>query len=104
MKWIMTVSYTHLPDHDRLTVTQTEKADKISELEKAGIDYVRLNNDLILTVFTANQAFLMLMDFWSKQLKSQNLWNNHPRFMIKTTASAISWDEWAKKQGSHGAR
>lgn len=86
------------PDHDRLTVTQTEKADKISELEKAGIDYVRLNNDLILTVFTANQAFLMLMDFWSKQLKSQNLWNNHPRFMIKTTASAISWDEWAKKQ------
>ena len=38
----------------------------------------------------------MLMDFWAKQLKDKNLWNNHPRFMIKTTASALSWDEWAK--------
>ena len=87
------------PDHDRLTVAQTEYACTIPELEKAGIDYVKLNDDLILTVFTANQAFLMLMDFWAKQLKSQNLWDMHPRFMIKTTASAISWDEWAKKQG-----
>lgn len=87
------------PDHDRLTVAQTEYACTIPELEKAGIDYVKLSDDLILTVFTANQAFLMLMDFWAKQLKTQNLWNKHPRFMIKTTASAISWDEWAKKQG-----
>ena len=87
------------PDHDRLTVAQTEYACTIPELEKAGIDYVKLNDELILTVFTANQAFLMLMDFWAKQLKSQNLWNKHSRFMIKTTASAISWDEWAKKQG-----
>lgn len=86
------------PDHDRLTVAQTEYACTIPELEKAGIDYVKLNDELILTVFTANQAFLMLMDFWAKQLKSQNLWDKHPRFMIKTTASAISWDEWAKKQ------
>ena len=87
------------PDHDRLTVAQTEYACTIPELEKAGIDYVKLNDELILTVFTANQAFLMLMDFWAKQLKAQNLWDKHPRFMIKTTASAISWDEWAKKQG-----
>ena len=87
------------PDHDRLTVVQTESSERISELEKAGIDYIKLNNDMILTVFTANQAFLMLMDFRAKQLKEQGLWNNHPRFMIKTTASAISWDEWANKQG-----
>ena len=85
------------PDHDRLTITQTESVSRISELEKAGIDYIQLNHDTILTVFTANQAFLMLMDFWAKQLKVQGLWNKHPRFMIKTTASAISWDEWAKK-------
>lgn len=84
------------PDHDRLTITQTENISRISELEKAGIDYIKLNDKTILTIFTANQAFLMLMDFWSKQLKAQNLWNNHPRFMIKTTASALSWDEWAK--------
>ena len=87
------------PDHDRLTIAQTEFACTIPELEAAGIDYIRLNEDLILTIFTANQAFLMLMDFWAKQLKAQGLWEKHPRFMIKTTASAISWDEWAKKQG-----
>lgn len=87
------------PDHDRLTITQTESVERIPELEKAGVDYLKLNDKLILTVFTANQAFLMLMDFWANQLKVQGLWNNHPRFMIKTTASAISWDEWAKTQG-----
>lgn len=87
------------PDHDRLTITQTENATKISELKKAGIDYIQLDKNTILTVFTANQAFLMLMDFWAKQLKLQGLWDNHPRFIIKTTASAISWDEWSKKQG-----
>lgn len=87
------------PDHDRLTVCQTESIERAEALKSAGIDYIELNNDTLLTVFTANQAFLMLMDFRAKQLKEQNLWKNHPRFMIKTTASAISWDEWAKKQG-----
>lgn len=87
------------PDHDRLTVCQTESISEVSKLQKAGIDFIKLNDDTVLTVFTANQAFLMLMDFETKQLKSQNLWKNHPRFMIKTTASALSWDEWAKNQG-----
>ena len=87
------------PDHDRLTVTQIESAKRIDELKKLGIDFVKLSDERVLTVFTANQAFLMLMDFWAKQLKSQNLWNNNPRFMIKTTASALSWDEWAKSNG-----
>ena len=68
----------------------------MSKLDKAGIAYVNLGNNRILTVFTANQAFLLLMDFRMKMLKLQNKWNNHPRFMIKTTASAMSWDEWAK--------
>ena len=85
------------PDHDRLTITQTENADRIPELKKLGVDYIKLDEEKVLTVFTANQAFLMLMDFWAKQLKSENLWSNHPRFMIKTTASALSWDEWAAK-------
>ncbi len=87
------------PDHDRLTIAQKESALRIPKLEEAGIDYIKLDNESILTIFTANQAFLMLMDFQAKQLKAQNLWNNHPRFMIKTTASALSWDEWAKHQG-----
>ena len=84
------------PDHDRLTVTQIEDEKEIAKLDKAGIAYVKLGNGRILTVFTANQAFLLLMDFRMKMLKAQGKWNNHPRFMIKTTASAMSWDEWAK--------
>lgn len=87
------------PDHDRLTVAQTESSKRIVELKKNGIDFVELDRNTVLTVFTANQAFLMLMDFWTKELKRQNLWKNHPRFMIKTTASALSWDEWGKHQG-----
>ena len=84
------------PDHDRLTICELESAGNISTLEENGISYVKLDEDKILTVFTANQAYLMLMDYRAKQLKSQNKWDNHPRFMIKTTASALSWDEWAK--------
>jgi len=87
------------PDHDRLTITQTESVDRIPELENLGVDYIKLTDKSILTVFTANQAFLLLMDFWAKQLKIEGLWDNHPRFMIKTTASALSWDEWAAKNG-----
>ena len=87
------------PDHDRLTITQTESIETIPVLEEAGIDYIKLDESKVLTVFTANQAFLILMDFWAKQLKAQGLWDNHPRFMIKTTASALSWDEWAAHNG-----
>lgn len=94
-----TVVFITDPDHDRLTITQTECSLRIPKLEEAGIDYVRLDDKTILTVFTANQAFLMIMDFWAKQLKAQKLWDKHPRFIIKTTASALSWDEWAKNHG-----
>ena len=87
------------PDHDRLTIAQTENSSRIPDLKANGIDYMPLTENSVLTIFTANQAFLMLMDFYSKQLKEQKLWNNHPRFMIKTTASALSWDEWAKNNG-----
>ena len=84
------------PDHDRLTVCQIEDVKSIEFLEKTGISYSKLDNNRILCVYTANQSFLMIMDFWAKQLKSSNRWNNHPRFIIKTTASAKAWDEWAK--------
>jgi phosphomannomutase len=87
------------PDHDRLTVTQIENTANIKKLEEAGIDYVRLSDKRVLTVFSANQAFLMLMDFRSKQLKKIGKWNDYPYFIIKTTASSLAWDEWAKKNG-----
>ncbi len=84
------------PDHDRLTVCQIEDKEQIPYLKKTGISCNNLDENRILCVYTANQAFLLIMDFWAKQLKSSNRWNNHPRFIIKTTASAKSWDEWAK--------
>ena len=87
------------PDPDRLTICQIETAGSIPMLEDYGISYIKLNGDRILTVYTANQAFLMLMNYRVKQLKHQGRFKNHPRFMIKTTASALSWDEWAARHG-----
>lgn len=94
---VSTVVFITDPDHDRLTVTQIEDKSSVERLKKTGIDYVDLGDDRILSILTANQSFLLIMDFWAKQLKESGLWNHHPRFMIKTTASAMSWDEWANK-------
>ena len=84
------------PDHDRLTVCQIESSDKKEFLEKTGLSFSELDKDRILCVYTANQSFLLIMNFWKEQLKKSGKWNKHPRFMIKTTASAKSWDEWAE--------
>lgn len=96
---INTVIFITDPDHDRLTVTQIEISEAIPRLNEAGIDYIKLSKDRILAIYTANQAFLMLMDFRTKQLKSIGIWDMYPRFIIKTTASSSSWDEWAKNNG-----
>ncbi len=85
------------PDHDRLTVCQIEAVGNTPALDEYGISYIQLDEERVLTVYTANQAFLMLMDYRVRQLKTQGKFKDHPRFMIKTTASALSWDEWAKK-------
>lgn len=87
------------PDHDRFTVCQIESENAAERLKKTGIDYVSLDKGRILSVLTANQSFLLIMDFWAKQLKEAGLWDNHTRFIIKTTASAKSWDEWAENNG-----
>lgn len=84
------------PDHDRLTVCQIEDEKALDFLAKAGINHSKLDKGRILCVYSANQSFLLIMDFWAKQLKASGQWNKHPRFIIKTTASAKSWDEWAK--------
>ena len=87
------------PDHDRLTVCQIEDKKSVPFLDKTGISYSELNDERILCVYSANQSFLLIMDFWAKQLKAAKLWDKHPRFIIKTTASAKSWDEWAEFNG-----
>ncbi len=87
------------PDHDRFTVCQIEEGSAADRLKKTGIDYIELDKGRILSVLTANQSFLLIMDFWAKQLKEAGLWDNHTRFIIKTTASAKSWDEWAENNG-----
>lgn len=87
------------PDHDRLTVCQIEASGNEPMLDEFGISYIELDENRILTVYTANQAFLMLMNYRVKQLKHEGKFKNHPRFMIKTTASALSWDEWAGVNG-----
>lgn len=87
------------PDHDRLTVCQVEASGSIPALDEYGISYISLDEERVLTVYSANQAFLMLMNYRVDQLKSQGKFKNHPRFMIKTTASSLSWDEWAAMHG-----
>ncbi len=91
-----TVVFITDPDHDRLTVCQIEDKSSIDFLKQTGISYTKLDENRVLCVYTANQSFLLIMDFWAKQLKSSGMWQNHPRFIIKTTASAKSWDEWAE--------
>ena len=84
------------PDHDRLNIVQIVSTDKKEAIIKAGVDYVELDENRILCVFSANQSFLMIMDYWNSSLEKNS---NSEYFMIKTTASSSSWDEWAKSKG-----
>ncbi len=87
------------PDHDRLSVVQIESADKKDDVLRAGVDIADLDKGRILCIFSANQAFLMIMDYWAKQLKETGEFNKSERFIVKTTASSKSWDEWARANG-----
>ena len=84
------------PDHDRLNIVQIISSDKKESVIKAGVDFVELNKDRILCVFSANQSFLMIMDYWNSSLDKNS---DSEYFMIKTTASSKAWDEWAKAKG-----
>jgi len=84
------------PDHDRLNIVQIVSSNKKGAIIKAGVDFVELDNDRILCVFSANQSFLMIMDYWNSSLDKNS---DSQYFMIKTTASSKAWDEWAKSKG-----
>ncbi len=81
------------PDHDRLNIVQIISSKYANDAKKAGVDFVELDENRILCIFSANQSFLMIMDFWNKSLDKEN---DSEYFMIKTSASSKSWDEWAK--------
>lgn len=83
------------PDHDRLNIVQLVSKDNLDKIKKAGVDYVEYE-DKILCVFSANQAFLMIMDYWYKTLDKKP---DCTYFMVKTTASSASWNEWAEANG-----
>lgn len=87
------------PDHDRLSVVQIEDIKNKAKVSAVGVDAIELDNERILCVFSANQAFLMIMDFWTQMLKESGDFDKHKRFIIKTTASSKTWDEWAKHNG-----
>ena len=93
---IGTIIETTDPDGDRLIVCEIEEASRAETLEHLGVDFLDLGDDRLLTIYTPNQAFLMLMDFYAQQLKTSGLWEDHPRFMIKTTPSALAWDQWGE--------
>ena len=87
------------PDGDRLIVCQIEDVSRAETLQRLGVDFLMLDDNRLLTIYTPNQAFLMLMDFHTKQLQASGFWEHHPRFMIKTTPSALAWDQWAAFNG-----
>ena len=85
------------PDADRLVTSTIESSSKIEILKKMGIVYSKLDGDRILVLFTPNQSFLMNIDFQYKALKKAGLWDKYNWFILKTSASQRSWDEWAYK-------
>ncbi len=88
-----TVSLITDPDHDRLTIVQKDSIKNLDKIKKNGIDYSILDDKSVLCIYSANQAFLMIMNYWAKH---NNITDNHKKFIIKTSASSKSWDEWAK--------
>ena len=65
---IGTIIETTDPDGDRLIVCEIEGISRAELLEQLGITYLILDEERLLTVYTPNQAFLLLMDFHRNQL------------------------------------
>lgn len=87
------------PDGDRIVLMQIEERKKIPKLSGLGIDYIELDGDKVLAVYQPNFGFLMLFDYYARQLKQTGQFARHNRFIIKTTVTSKAWDEWAEKNG-----
>ena len=82
-----------------MVTAQIESSDRAEFLKKVGVDFLRLDDRRILALYSPNQSFFMTMAYHAESLKAAGLWDNHPRFIIMTTASSAAWREWAKKNG-----
>ncbi|MFA6097979.1 MAG: hypothetical protein WCV50_04235 [Patescibacteria group bacterium] len=87
------------PDGDRLVIGQVEPATNAKIMQDLGINYIKIDEEKIVSIYHPTFTFLMIMDFNMKQLKKAGHWNDHPRFMITTTPSSRAWDEWAAANG-----
>lgn len=84
------------PDGDRLITAQVNSIDQKPTLDELGVLNVELTAKKMLAVYLPNQSFLMTFDFQKAILEQNGLWQKYDWFIIKTTASAMSWGEWAK--------
>ncbi|MBN2042815.1 MAG: hypothetical protein JW754_03335 [Candidatus Aenigmarchaeota archaeon] len=87
------------PDGDRLVLGCIEPSGREGKLKELGIDFIRISKDMLMSIYTPNQSFLMTMDFHVKQLKKEGIFGKRDNFIIMTTASATSWAKWAGKNG-----
>lgn len=83
------------PDGDRLITSQIVSYDQKDFLDNLGVLNIKLDEKRLLAVYMPNQSFLMTIDCQKTNLKNNNFWKEYDWFIIKTTASSISWDEWA---------
>ena len=60
------------PDGDRLIVCEIEDASRAEILENLGVDFLDLGDNRLLTIYTPNQAFLMLSGLLRQT--TQNFW------------------------------
>ncbi len=84
------------PDADRLITSYIEIDSNVDKVESLGLAYQPLNKGRMLVLFTPNQSFLMTIDFQKRALESSGLWKKYDWFVLKTTASQLSWDQWAE--------
>ncbi len=87
------------PDGDRLVIGQVEPIAHKQKLSSLGVHSIKINEEKIVSFYHPTFSFLMVMDFYMKQMKKAGLWDKHPRFMIITTPCSRAWDEWARANG-----
>lgn len=84
------------PDADRLVTSFITSKSDTKRIKEMGLAYIELEDNKILVVLMPNQSFLMNIDFHKSALEKEGLWKKYDWFILKTTASQRSWDEWAQ--------